>query len=116
MFSIKGQTNQKQPRQDAANSKISMSNTTTTEHPITEGDHGREKEDKRQFWVLVWDKACSLPGEFIVEADCPEQAEAEAVKIANEDNEYGPEEDVGFIPIVAFERSDFCEELRRWTT
>lgn len=88
-----------------------MSNATTTEQPTAAGNHSREEENKRQFWVLIWDKACSMPLEFIVEANCPEQAEAEAVKVVNEENGYGPEEDGGYIAIVAFERSDFLHRI-----
>lgn len=71
----------------------------------------RNKEVNRPYWVVIWDKAFWLPCESVVEANSPEQAGAKAVKIANAENGYGPDEDGGFIPVVANERAKLLRVL-----
>jgi hypothetical protein len=42
----------------------------------------------------------------MIDAECPEKACSESIKIANQEHGYGPKEDGGFIAIVAYDRSD----------
>ena len=49
----------------------------------------------------------------MVEAEGHEQAGEEAVKAANKDNGYGPKEDGGFVPVVAYDRSDLLDLLKQ---
>ena len=71
----------------------------------------RAKEVNRSYCVVIWDKACSLPYERMVAANSPEQAGAKVVKDANAENGYGPDEDGGFVPVVAYDRTELLRML-----
>ncbi len=73
----------------------------------------RKKQNRQPYWVVIWDEAVDLPDETLVEADCAEQAEAEAIEALNEENGYGPHEDGGFSPVVVYDRSDVLGILER---
>jgi len=85
-----------------------MKNETTTTR--------RKKRNREAYWVVFRDIACDLTGEVVLEAYSPEHACFEAVKMANEENGYGPKEDGGFISIVAYDRSDLLSMLESLKT
>ena len=85
---------------------------TRYEHRKTVGIYRRRaKNVNRSYWVVILDKACSLPYERMVEAIGPRQAGAKAVQTANAENGYGPDEDGGFVPVVAYDRTELLDML-----
>jgi hypothetical protein len=72
----------------------------------------RNKQNTQAYWVVTWDIACDLPRETLVEADSMEQADDEAIKEHDQDNGYGPQDDGGFIPCVAYTREDLLRILK----
>lgn len=82
------------------------------EQPASEHTSTVEQKGSQPYWVVTWDKACDQARETLVEADSMEQADAEGIKEHNEDNGCGPRDDGGFIPCVAYTRSDLLRMLK----
>jgi len=63
------------------------------------------------YWTVVWDVACGCDRTAMVEATDHEQAKREAVRIANAENDDGPDDDAGIVPIVSFSRAELLAML-----
>lgn len=57
----------------------------------------------KSYWVALWDRAANTYSSRIVNAANAEQAQIEAVRKINVENEYGPDEDGGFLAVGAYD-------------
>ncbi len=60
----------------------------------------------RAHWVIIWDRACLYSFTVLVKATHAGQAEQNAIRLVNAENNYGPDEDGGFEAIAAFDHAE----------
>ena len=60
----------------------------------------------KSYWVALWDRAANTYSSRIVNAANAEQAQIEAVRKINVENEIGPDEDGGFLAVGAYESTE----------
>lgn len=66
----------------------------------------RNSAPTRNYWVIVWDRATHCWSTILVEAANAGLAEKEAIRLVNAENDYGPNDDGGFLAIGAFDRTE----------